>query len=239
MIFAQRTTKTGQKMSFRLVSKLLIALTLFATGPMTAFAQTVWLSDVLRVNVRTGPSNDFQSLKTVASGTRMEVLETSESGDYYRVRTEAGLEGWVPTRYTLDEPTGTIQAANAKAEREQIQQQYNALDKKYKNLLADKGDVNGELETLRTNNANLTKELNRIKAISENAINLDAQYQELAEQNASIKNELDVLQAQNTTLKEYNDTQMLALGGALIILGIILGVVLPRLNGKRRKEGWS
>lgn len=226
-------------MSFHQVSKLLLVLTLGIAAPMTALAETVWLSDVLRVNVRTGPSNDFQSLKTVASGTRMEVLETSESGDYYRVRTETGLEGWVPKRYTLNEPTGTIQAANAIAEKEQIQQQLDALQKKYTNLLADKGDVNGELETLRSDNASLNSELNRISAISENAINLDAQYQELLEQNARIKNELDVLNAQNTTLKEYNDTQMLALGSVLVILGIILGVVLPRLNGRRRKEGWS
>lgn len=226
-------------MTFRRVSKLLLVLTLLSSGPIIAYAETVWLSDVLWVNVRTGPSGEYRSLKTVKSGTRMEILEKPEEGDYYRVRTEAGLEGWIPKRYLMTEPTGLIQANNLNAEKQQLQQQFEALDQKYKDLLADKGDVNGELETLRTNNAELTKELNRIKAISENAINLDVQYQELAEQNARIKNELDVLNAENTSLKEYNDSQMLSIGGVLIVIGIILGVVLPRLTGKRRKEGWS
>ena len=49
---------------------------------------------------------------------------------------------------------------------------------------------------------------------------------------------LDVLKAENTSLKEYNDTQMLYVGGILIIIGIMLGAVLPRLTGRKRKDGW-
>ena len=225
-------------MSVQRVFKLLLAFTLLASSPIYALAETLWLSDVLWVNVRTGPGAEYRSLKTITSGTRMEVLEEQEGSDFIRVRTENGLEGWIPRRYTFDSPTGRIQAEIVTAEKLQLQQQYDALDKKYKSLLADKGDVNGELETLRTNNDTLSKELNRIKAISENAINLDSEFQELAEENARVKNEMDVLKAENTSLKEYNDTQMLYVGGILIIIGIILGVVLPRLTGRKRKDGW-
>lgn len=216
-------------------------LTLCTLGGLSAtgLAQTVWLSDVLFVNVRTGPSSEFRSLKAIKSGTRMEVLEESTDTNFIRVRTENGLEGWVPKRYTLAEPTGSILAANLQAEKDQLQQQFTALDQKYKALLADKGDVTGELESLRTNNASLTKELNRIKAISENAINLDSQYQELAEEHARTKSDFDVLVAENRSLKEYNDSQMLYIGGLLIVGGILLGVVLPRLTARRRKDGWS
>jgi SH3 domain protein len=226
-------------MTFHRVSKLLLALTLLASGPIIAYAETAWLNDVLWVNVRTGPSGEYRSLKTIKSGTRMEILEKPEDSDYYRVRTEAGLEGWIPKRYLVDEPTGSIRAINLAAEKQQLQAQFETLDNKYKALLADKGDVTGELESLRTNNASLTKELNRIKAISGNAINLDVQYQELAEETARVKNELDVMKAENSSLKEYNDSKMLYVGGLLIVIGLILGAVLPRLTGKRRKDGWS
>lgn len=218
---------------------LCLLLACYVLSPTVAMAETRWLSDVLWVNVRTGPGNDYRSLKTIKSGTRMEVLETAESGDYIRVRTENGLEGWVPARYTSEEPTGDILAANLAAEKAQLQQQNEELDAKYKALLADKGDVSGEIEQLRTSNAELTKELNRIKAISENAINLDVQYQDLAEDHARIKNELDILKAENRTLKEYNDNQVLIAGGAMVIVGIFLGVILPRLTGRRRKDGWA
>ena len=225
-------------MSVRTLPKLLLAFTLFA-APIVTFAETVWLTDVLWVNVRTGPSDSNRILKTVKSGTRMEVLEKPEDAKFYRIRTENGLEGWIPSRYLSETATGSIRANNLEAEKQQLQQQLSTLDGKYKSLLADKGDVSGELETLRTDNAQLSKELNRIKAVSDNALNLDAQYRELAEQHASVKNELDVMRADNRSLKESNESTMLYIGGLLIIVGIILGFVLPRLGGKRRKDGWS
>lgn len=226
-------------MTFRsLLQTGLAALILFGSVA-PAFAETVWLSDELWVNVRTGPGGEYRSLKTINSGTRMDILEENEDAGYIRVRTENGLEGWLPKRYTQAEPTGTIQAENLQAEKDQLQQQLDALDEKYSNLLADKGDVNGELEGLRTSNEELTKELNRIKAVSENAISLDDQYQELAEEHARVKNELDVLKAENSSLRERSDNQMLYAGGILVFIGIVLGVILPRLTSRRRKDGWA
>jgi SH3 domain protein len=169
----------------------------------------------------------------------MDVLEKAEDGNYYHVRTENGLDGWVPSRYLTTEPTGFIKAALVQTEKDQLQQLYDALDKKYSALLANKGDVNGELENLRAENIQLTLELNRITSISSDAIDLDGEYQELAEENARLKNVLDVARAENQSLAEYNDNKMLYAGGILIILGIFLGFLLPRLNGKRRKDGWS
>ncbi len=226
-------------MSFRSVLKLFLILVTLAGGPISAYAETMWLSDMLWVNIRTGPSDSNRILKVVKSGTRMEILEKPDGSDYYRVRTDAGLEGWIPHRYLSAEPTGAIQAKNMEAEKQQLQTQFDQLQTKYTNLLADKGDVNGELETLRSSNAELSSELNRIKTISGDAIDLDSQYQTLAEENARIKNELDVLKAENKSLKEFNDNKILYTGGALILLGIFLGFILPRLTGKRRKEGWS
>jgi SH3 domain protein len=225
-------------MLFRHAAKTLLLATLLGSS-LSALAETAWLSDNLWVNVRTGPADTYRILKTVQSGTRMEILEKPEDSSYYRIRTENGLEGWIPSRYLTDEPTGALQAKTLSTEKAQLQQQYDELNQRYKDLAADKGDVNGELEGLRTSNAELTKELNRIKAISENAINLDVRYQELAEENANLKNELDVAMAENQANKEFNDNTMLYTGAALIILGIILGIVLPRVTTRRRRDGWS
>lgn len=225
-------------MLFRHMAKTLLLATLLGSS-INALAETAWLSDSLWVNVRTGPADTYRILKTVQSGTRMEVLEKQEDSGFYRIRTEAGLEGWIPSRYLIDEPTGRLQAQTLAAEKTQLQQQFDALEQRYKDLAADKGDVNGELGSLRTNNAELTKELNRIKAISENALNLDEEYQALAEETAKLKNELDVALAENQANKEFNDNTMLYSGAALIILGIALGTILPRLTARRRRDGWS
>ncbi|TCS35892.1 TIGR04211 family SH3 domain-containing protein [Reinekea marinisedimentorum] len=227
-------------MHFKKMLKLLLIVTLF-TAPVATLAETVWLRDVLYVNIRTGPSNNNRILKTITSGTRMEVLEKPDGADFYRVRTEDGLEGWIPSQYLVTEPTGDIRAEMVQAEKDQLQSQYEALEEKYNSLLNDKGDVRGELETLRTNNEQLTSELNRIKAVSGDALNMDVQLQQISEENAIINTELDVLKAENQSLREYNDNILLLAGGGLTVFGIILGFILPHLTGnnKRRKDGWS
>jgi SH3 domain protein len=226
-------------MHFNKMLKLLLIVTLF-TAPIATLAETVWLRDVLYVNIRTGPSNNNRILQTITSGTRMEVLEKPEDVDFYRVRTEDGLEGWIPSQYLVTEPTGNLRAEMLQAEKDQLQSQYNALEEKYKALLNDKGDVKGELETLRSDNERLTTELNRIKAVSGDALNMDSQLQKVTEENAIINTELDVLKAENQSLREYNDNIILLTGGGLMVGGIFLGFILPLLTGnKRRKDGWS
>lgn len=227
-------------MHFRSVLKLFLAFTIVA-APVATLAETMWLSDVLWVNVRTGPSDNNRIIKIIKSGTRMEVLEKPADSNYYRIRTETGIEGWIPHRYLLDEPTGSLKVELITAEKQQLQTQFDQLQEKYTTLLNDKGDVNGELETLRADNESLSQELNRIKAVSGDAINLDERYQALAEENAAIKNQLDVMQAENQSLREFNDNKLLYAGGALIFVGIFLGVILPRLTGKQRrgKDGWA
>lgn len=226
-------------MHFTKMLKLLLIVTLF-TAPVATLAETVWLRDVLYVNIRTGPSNNNRILKSITSGTRMEVLEKPAGSDFYRVRTEAGLEGWIPAQYLVSEPTGDIRAEMLQAEKDQLQSQYEELEEKYTTLLNDKGDVRGELETLRTNNEQLTTELNRIKAVSSDALNMDIQLQQISEENAIINTELDVLKAENQSLREYNDNILLLAGGGLVVGGIFLGFILPLLTGnKRRKDSWS
>ncbi|TXR52119.1 TIGR04211 family SH3 domain-containing protein [Reinekea thalattae] len=225
-------------MPSRSVVKLLLVFSLFS-APIATFAETAWLSDVLWVSIRSEPSSSGRVLKVIQSGTRMEVLEAPDGSSYSRVRTDAGLEGWIPRRYLASEQTSALKIANIEAEKNQLQNQIEDLEKKYSDLLTDKGDVNGEILTLRTDNAELTKELNRIRAISSDAIDLDARIQEVSEENANLKNENDVLKAENQSLREYNDNQWLLAGGGLIILGIILGVILPRVAGKKRRDSWS
>ncbi|GGX60664.1 TIGR04211 family SH3 domain-containing protein [Saccharospirillum salsuginis] len=204
----------------------------------SAFSATYWLSDELWVNVRTGAGDQFRILKTIPSGTRMETLEDEPNNGYLHVRTEEGIEGWVPERFLQDEPTSEIRIANVQAERDELQRQLEELDTKYKDLLADKGDVNGELETLRSENARLSDELQSIKQVSENAIQLDQHNQELAQENASLKNDLDLAQSKLSNLQESRESRMLMAGGGLIVLGTILGLLLPRMRSKRR-DSWA
>ena len=224
------TRSTPFNLFFGLITALMIS--------GAALSDTRWLIDELYVNIRTGAGDQFRILKTIPSGTRMETLSDTAENGYLHVRTEEGIEGWIPERYLQDEPTAEILIANVQAERNELQRQLEELDTKYKDLLADKGDVNGELETLRSENQRLSTELQNIKQISDNAIQLDQHNQELAQENAGLKNDLDLVQSKLSNLQESRDSRMLMAGGGLILVGTILGLLLPRMRSKRR-DSWG
>ena len=61
---------------------------------------------------------------------------------------------------------------------------------------------------------------------------------ELSEANARLKNDLDLAQSQLSEIRESNDSRMLMAGGGLIFVGLILGIILPRIRAKRR-DSWA
>ena len=69
-----------------------------------ASAQPRYVSDRLEVTLRTGTSTQHSIIRMVPSGARVEVLETDGASGYSRVRAADGTEGWVLTRYLMEEP---------------------------------------------------------------------------------------------------------------------------------------
>lgn len=76
---------------------LLIGLILLV-GSAPILAETVYVSDTLRVGVRDEPGRGGPARSIVVSGMELEVLESS--GDFLRIRTRSGEEGWVNSAYT-------------------------------------------------------------------------------------------------------------------------------------------
>lgn len=79
------------------VVSLLLALAL----PLAAQAKTVYVSDELVITMRTGKGPGFKIIDYLETGTPLEVLQ--EEDNYTKVRTSAGKEGWVLSRYVTAE----------------------------------------------------------------------------------------------------------------------------------------
>ena len=76
-----------------------------------AQAQSAWVSDQFEVMLRTGPSTSNAIERMLPSGTALEIVENDAESGYSRVRTVAGTEGWVLTRYLMNEPSAREQLA--------------------------------------------------------------------------------------------------------------------------------
>ncbi|MEK7207880.1 MAG: TIGR04211 family SH3 domain-containing protein [Pseudomonadota bacterium] len=126
------------------LTRLLVAL---AFLPGAAFAETVYVIDKLYVGMRAEAIETSPVIKSVESGTTLEVLQRIEK--YVYVRDKQGTNGWVEARYlTADAPArlqmGKLQEdlTKARAQAAEVQMQL----KKTEVALAEQTAKRKELE---------------------------------------------------------------------------------------------
>lgn len=222
-------------MTQRLLS-LLILLCLASAG----HAETAYIDDTLLVPLRAGEGTSFRIVhKGLRSGTPLEVLERSQESGYSFVRTPSGLEGYLPSRYLSSSPIAREQLAKAKQTLENTKNE-NAR------LSAELGELQSKLKDLQSNYTNTSQnleknasELERIKSISANALNLDRKNIELRESNEQLRNQLELLQVENIRLKDRSESNMMLMGGGLVLLGVILALLVPMLKPSKKNDSWA
>ena len=195
-----------------------------------------YVTDVIRTPVRSGAGADYRILnRGLPSGTAVTYFSTSEDGVWAEVETAGGTRGWLRAQYLQTE----VPIANRFSEVEQ------ALAAATERAELAEGRLR-ETEELASNSdeatARLTRdlaateeELNNIKRISANAIELDRMNQSMAMELEEIKAKVDVLKLENARLEERANSNRLLQGIFAVIVGVIIALVVPRFTGKRRR----
>lgn len=214
----------------------LFILTLLVLYP--AVAEKRYISDELWINLRSGPGNDYKILKILKSGSHLQLVESDDETKFSKVITDKGLEGWVPTRFIQDEPIAFEKLILTQRELKKTQADFSELKNKYNETKKELSETKRAAGNLSQDKSEQEKELEHIKKVSANAINLDKKNQELLEQGEQLKITVDTLRAENERLQSSKDVNYILVGGGLILLGLFLGWLLPKLSG-RRSDTWA
>lgn len=65
------------------------------------------IQSLQRVNIRSGPSVDFDAFEALAPGTGVQVIGQNAEGTWYNIRLESGAEGWIASRLLFIDDTPT------------------------------------------------------------------------------------------------------------------------------------
>jgi SH3 domain protein len=224
--------------SFAMQSTIrLLAISLvFLVISASAQAQSAWVSDQFEIMLRTGPSTSNAIERVLSSGTQLEVLENDAETGYSRVRTVAGTEGWVLTRYLMGEPSAREQLASltnrltsATAEGSSLESQLAAVNSEY--------DAAGRrIAELERQKSALESELAEIKRTAANVLAINDQNKQLRDQLASAEIEADTLEQQNRELTSQTTRYWFMTGALVLLVGMILGIWLPRIRWQRRSR---
>jgi SH3 domain protein len=110
--------------NFRL-APLLGLLILLVVSAAPALAETRYVTDDLTITMRSGKGSEFRILKVLKTGTPVEVLE--EDGNYLKIRTEDGEEGWVLAQYMTSETPKARVIAGLKNEVSRLKSRVEAM----------------------------------------------------------------------------------------------------------------
>jgi SH3 domain protein len=198
---------------------ILLFLTLL---PSVTMAETRFVE--VEVTLRTGQGTGFSIVRMVRSGTPVEILQQDPGSGYTRVRMPGGTEGWILTRYLTDNPVGAEQLVTA-------QQRIDQLQRENRQLVEERDRYLKEADSL-------AEELARLKDLSSNALALEDANQQLRTAAARHEETIGRLQEDNERLASRTRRDWFIAGAGVLVIGIVLGVVLPRIRWRRRRS-WS
>lgn len=217
-----------------------LILCFYAHLNASALASTQYVKDTVYVPMRSGPSNQHRIIhKGLKSGTALTLMNSEETDGWMFVRTSEDLEGWIPKQYLIDTPTAAITLANKLKELSALKAKSEKISTSAQSQKSTLNKTEKKLKQFERNNQKLNTELKKIKSISSGAIELDKKYQNLLEQHQLLQTANDALKAENTNLKNDQRFSQMFYGALLIIIGMLMAVIIPRLKVKKRSSEWA
>ena len=217
--------------------KIRFWLVLLLLVPMTGMAATKYVSDQLVITLRTGQGNQFAIIKTLPSGALLTILQETNTG-YTQVRTADGTEGWVRTQYLSDEPPAAEELAKAQDKLAKLQDKFSKVQQELSDLRKQKAQLDSEHTKLQNENKATTDELTKLEQIAAHPKQLQSENIELHEKFAKMSDEFNLIKQENQVLKDRSKRNWFLAGALVVIIGIIIGLIIPKLRF-RRKDSWD
>jgi SH3 domain protein len=211
----------------------LLSVLLFAG---TACAESAWVSDQFEITLRSGPSTSNAIELMLDSGTKLEVLERDPESGYSRVRTSGGMEGYVLTRYLMNEPAAREQLANLTSQLTSEASRGSSLNSQLSAIRSQYESATRQIETLERQKSDLEEELAEIKRTAANVLSINNQNKQLREQLASEEIRVATLEQENRELTSQTTRYWFMSGALVLVVGMILGLWLPRIRWQRRSR---
>ena len=203
-------------MEKKLRTALLSAVLLGASTQ--AFAAD-YIAENLSTYMRKGAGNQFKISGSIQAGEPVTVLDKKDN--FVLIRDSRNREGWVLA-------SEISQTASPRELIPQLQQEVQTLTAKLKNMDSDWQRRTAEMQR-RSQDA-------------------EKQSSNLFEENAQLKRELEIVKNKNRNLEIMQDAekrtiaiQYFIYGGSVLVVGLLLGLIIPIILPKRRSRngGWS
>jgi len=198
-----------------------------------AHAETMYVGDIVKITVRTGPGTEHKIITMVKSGQQVEVLQPDIH--WSEVRLKNGKQGWVLNRFlTTEKPCRLLLAS---------------LEKQYKALTDENAPTHQEiLEEFKTENAGLKaekaereqalaacqKSYTLLRTESADFLALKSDHKRVLEELTAVKEKKKQSELALEEIQKRRDILWVLCGAGILFSGFIIGCFSFR--GQRRRS---
>jgi len=219
------------------VLSVLAVLVLMVTLP--AQAKTSYVSDELKVPMRSGASNGHRIVKFLHSGTALTVLGASDDNKFIEVEIPGGKTGWVEASNVMDIPSGRDRLVSVNKKLNKVRQNNKDLKKSIGELKAEIRLLKKEKGSLKNERTNLSNSLDDLKITAANPLALSKKNKQLKKERDKAREQASMLDNDNQQLRSNVAQEWFIIGGAVSLGSLIVGLILTRINWRRKRDSWG
>ena len=215
-------------MFYKIIPLMLILVFLLCSQVQ---GRTLYVTDELSITMRTGPSLQHRVVRMLPSGTSFHVLE--ESGDYYRVRTTDGNEGWVLKQYAMDRTPRALVIRQLESNISDLRERLPVSEQRAADLEKENNEIRTNLQTLEQELDELSQ---RYQTLLEDSGNIDGIKQDLERATRSLEQkEMHILhlEQENHELRSEKNMYWFLAGGGTMGFTALIGFILGRVQRKQ------
>ena len=211
-------------MSLRLLANILLLVALIA-GPAAA-QEIFYVTDQMRITVRSGPSLGNKVISMADTGDKMTILGKEREG-WALVRLPDGKEGWVLTRFLTRERPARLRLA-------ELDPANKDMARRLEQLHGENQRLSRELSQTESNLSDLTARYDKLQADAADVVALKQRHQKLQTQFEQQNKQLKELVVENKSLKFSSNLKWFLAGAGVLVVGWLMGLALHR-----RKKRWN
>ena len=218
---------------------LSVLIVILATISTPAQAKTAYISDEIKIAMRSGASTQHRIIKFLVSGTEFTVLGSSDDEKFIEIELPDGKTGWVAAENVMDTPGARELLVSANNKLSQARQENKDLKNTIAELKAEAKQVKSEMNALQNERTRLSESLDDLKVAAANPLMLRQENMQLKESLNKVEARAEELDKDNQQLRSNVAQEWFIIGGAVSMGSLIIGLILTRINWTRKRDSWG
>jgi SH3 domain protein len=202
----------------------------------TSRAETQYVTDFVKIGLRTGPSLENRITNFLISGQSVEPLESREGWTRVRVLTgdKDDYEGWVLSRYLTKDVPWKNQAVSLREENNVLKERAVGLERAWKEASQNEQRLKADLEKATHDLQEFQREYDMLKRGSKDFLRLKQEQKAMQVSLKTLQEKTEMLTTENESLRSSQRTKWFATGAVVLLCGLMIGLTVGRQQRKRK-----